>query len=54
MAWHTAPAASGEPLFRQFNPYETIGTHNYTLSVAERDNLVSLGWKDEGIAWYGA
>lgn len=53
-AWHTAPAASGEPLFRQFNPYETIGTHNYTLSVAERDNLVSLGWQDEGIAWYGA
>ena len=29
------------------------GTHNYTANKAEHDNLVALGWKDEGIGWYG-
>ena len=54
LAWHTSVPTSGEPLFRQFNPYETVGTHNYTLSASERDSLVPLGWRDEGVAWYGA
>ncbi len=30
------------------------GSHNYTLSNAENDHLVSLGWRAEGIGWYGA
>lgn len=41
------------PLYRQFNPYETIGTHNYTVSKQENDYLATIGWKAEGIAWYG-
>ena len=24
----------------------------YTASEAEKDTLVTAGWKDEGIAWY--
>jgi len=27
--------------------------HNYTTDDYEHGNLVDLGWKDEGIAWYG-
>lgn len=41
------------PLYRQFNPYETVGTHNYTTSINEHKSLVKMGWHDEGIAWYG-
>lgn len=41
------------PLYRQFNPYATIGTHNYTTSKNENDSLASIGWRAEGIAWYG-
>ena len=45
------------PLYRLYNPnalgqYEA-GGHHYTKNAAERDNLVSLGWNDEGIGWYG-
>ncbi len=29
------------------------GTHNYTTSAYERDCLVNLGWRDEGVGWYG-
>ena len=53
VCWHSAPKSTGVPIYRQFNPYAWIGTHNYTTSTAERDHLVSLGWVDEGVAWYG-
>ena len=47
----------GTPLYRLYNPNATgqyeAGGHHYTSSVAERDNLKSLGWRDEGIGWYG-
>lgn len=47
--------SSGEtPVYRQYNPYARAGSHNYTTSKAESDHLVSLGWRYEGIAWYGA
>lgn len=52
VGWYSDDA-QGVALYRQFNPYETIGTHNYTTSSAENDYLVSLGWRAEGIAWYG-
>lgn len=52
MGWYSDDA-QGVPLYRQFNPYEKIGTHNYTTSSAENDYLVSLGWHAEGTAWYG-
>ncbi len=35
---------------RLYNP--NAGDHHYTVSEAERDNLVRLGWNDEGIGWY--
>ena len=29
------------------------GTHHFTTSISERDHLASLGWRTEGIGWYG-
>ena len=29
------------------------GTHNYTTRKKENDYLVSIGWREEGIGWYG-
>ncbi len=40
------------PVYRCFNPNETIGTHHYTLSREESRTLTSIGWKDEGTGWY--
>ena len=45
------------PLYRVYNPnaigiYEP-GGHHYTTNTTERDYLVSIGWSDEGIGWYG-
>ena len=31
-----------------------VGDHHYTTSEEEKDNLVRVGWKAEGIAWYSA
>ena len=41
------------PLYRQYNPYATTGTHNYTTSEEENNALVRAGWEEEGTAWYG-
>ena len=48
------------PLYRQFNPNvdpnaatNNAGSHNYTTSLDEHSRLVSIGWNDEGIGWYG-
>ena len=38
-------------MHRLYNPY--TGEHFYTASDAERDNLVGVGWKEEGVGWYG-
>ncbi|MBT1172705.1 hypothetical protein JS528_04930 [Bifidobacterium sp. MA2] len=39
-------------VYRLFNPNETrAGSHHYTSSKAEIKHLVSLGWKDEGVAF---
>ncbi|MDM8271911.1 hypothetical protein [Thermophilibacter provencensis] len=53
VGWRSADAKDGVPLYRQFNPYATIGTHNYTTDKHENDELVKRGWRAEGIAWYG-
>ena len=56
-AW-IAPDMSETPVYRLYNDNNrdsagnVNGYHHYTTSAAERDNLVSLGWKDEGIGWY--
>ena len=43
--------ASGDPVYRLYNPYVTGGDHHYTPSVAERDSLVAQGWRYEGVGW---
>ena len=46
------------PVYRLYNPNATgdkeAGGHHYTENEAEVDYLVSLGWQDEGVGWYGA
>lgn len=59
VGWRSAEDSRGEPadgavpLYRQYNPFAATGTHNYTTSKFENDSLVSAGWREEGIAWYG-
>ena len=47
----------GTPLYRLYNPNATgqyaAGAHHYTKDVKERDYLITAGWNDEGIGWYG-
>ena len=38
------------PMYRLYNP--NSGEHFYTSDPAERSNLISVGWNDEGIGWY--
>lgn len=40
---------NGGTVYRLYD--ERTGNHLFTVSVAERDNLVSNGWIDEGAAW---
>ncbi len=61
VGWFSADESDGLPLYRQFNPNvdpsaprNNSGSHNYTLNKGENDQLVSLGWRAEGIGWYGA
>ena len=37
-------------MYRLYNP--NSGEHFYTAKAKERDDLVKLGWKDEGIGWF--
>ena len=37
-------------MYRVYNP--NAGDHHYTLNEAERDYLITVGWRDEGIGWY--
>ncbi len=48
------------PLYRQFNPnvdptapLNNSGSHNYTTSLEEHEQLISIGWRGEDIGWYG-
>ena len=59
VGWYSDDA-KGVPLYRQFNPNvnpgaprNNSGSHNYTTSRTEHDHLVSVGWRGEGIGWYG-
>ena len=57
IAWYSADPSIGKPLYRLYNPNAYTlgqsGAHHYTTSATERDLLVSIGWIDEGIGWYG-
>lgn len=56
IGWYSDDA-KGEPLYRLYNPNATgkeePGAHHYTTNIGEKDSLVSIGWRDEGIGWYG-
>ena len=39
-------------VYRLYNP--NSGEHFYTLSEPERNNLISVGWRNEGIGWYSS
>ncbi|MGF2941703.1 GH25 family lysozyme [Enterococcus xiangfangensis] len=47
----TTPPANTVQMHRVYNP--NSGEHFYTQNVAEKNNLVSKGWKYEGIGWNG-
>lgn len=47
------PKINAVPLYRQYNPNAFSNNHNYTSSIRENNYLVSLGWRAEGIGWYG-
>lgn len=48
-AWY-APESSKIPVYRLYNA--NAGDHHYTVKIEERENLIRLGWRDEGIGWY--
>lgn len=59
VGWYSDDA-KGQALYRQYNPNvnpkakrNNSGSHNYTTSKAENDQLVKAGWHEEGIGWYG-
>ena len=51
-AWYSAPAETGIPVYREYNPNQFAWNHNYTPNQEENDLLVKAGWQFEGISWY--
>ncbi len=45
----TKPETTYVSMYRLYNP--NSGEHFYTSNVAEKNNLVNLGWNYEGVAW---
>ncbi len=55
-AFYSADTDNSEnvQLHRLYNPNEKeAGSHHYTADEKERDALVAMGWKYEGLAWAG-
>ncbi len=58
VAWNSAPPTviprfrTDIPQYRVYNPNATVGSHHYTGSWDEVEDLVDQGWEYEGIAWY--
>lgn len=46
---HSTTTSKGTTMIRMYNPY--TGEHFYTSNNSEIDNLYSLGWSCEGVAW---
>ena len=42
-------AGKTQPMYRCYNP--NSGEHFYTASEQERDHIVSVGWRYEGVGW---
>ena len=41
------------PIYRVFCPFITSGSHHFTAGKNEVKHLISVGWIDEKIGWYG-
>ena len=52
IAWYSADATTGKPVYRLYNPNAKVGSHHLTPILSERDYLVSLGWHAEGVTYY--
>ena len=56
IAFPSADASTGRPMYKVHNPNAypngEAGAHHFTMSWEEVQNLVSIGWQYEGIAWY--
>lgn len=50
--FYGVPANQGIPVYRLYNPNSWRGTHHFTPIQAEKDMLVRLGWRYEGIGFY--
>lgn len=46
------PSVTKVPVYRVYN--RNSGLHHYTTSQKERDDLVALGWRDEGLSFNAA
>ena len=46
-----APQGGDVQVTRLFNPYETVGTHLYTIDQDEVDSNVALGWVKDDVAF---
>lgn len=46
-------AAKGQPVFRLFNPNShKADSHHFTANLVEVNQLVKIGWRNEGVAFY--
>lgn len=55
LSYKVAVKSSSEdtvPVYRVYNPNSS--EHFYTTNTAERNMLIRIGWRDEGLGWYSA
>ena len=50
---YSSPSAKTK-VYRLYNPNAFSHNHHYTTNAAEKDYLVSVGWRYEGVGWYAA
>lgn len=44
-----ADTINAQPMYRLYNP--NSGDHHYMTSAAEKNTLVKIGWRYEGVGW---
>lgn len=49
VAWQSGGSV---PVYRLYNPNAKTGTHHYTLNANEKNHLVKVGWRYEGVGFY--
>ncbi|MDU6574723.1 hypothetical protein N4S13_20370 (plasmid) [Enterococcus raffinosus] len=45
-------ASASVAVYRLYNPNAKAGAHHYTPNSNERDHLVQVGWRSEGVGFY--